>query len=101
MNVTLHSNKPLDVVMFMSFTDKNTWQARAALSGRGPCNITVIGRWPHDLVTLEFFVLGIRYGHPIEVDPKSPQNLKPIVLSGDRDHWSQLLRNKALEGYGR
>lgn len=96
MNITLKSDRKLDVKLHMLFTDKLVYEARVYLDSYGPATFTVIGRWPKDLVRLELEHESCRFEYPIEPD-SSGEHLKPISIYGGRDHWSQLLRNKAME----
>jgi hypothetical protein len=94
MNLTVHSDKAVEVHIFMTFTDLTIYEFKMRLEGHGPCQYTIVGRWPKDLVKMELQYNGNRFAHPIEVEG---EHLKPIHVYGGRDKWSQLLRDRAWE----
>lgn len=96
MNITLESDRTIAVTVYMLFTDGDMYTITLPLDGYGPTTFTIVGRWPKDLVDLEIQYEGYRFGYPIELDA-SGEHLKTITISGRRDQWSQLLRDKAME----
>lgn len=93
MNIPFESDEQVDVELELNFTDGHTWQTKFRLSGYGPLLINVVGRWPQDVVSMLLSYDNCRFSYPIEVQG---DNLKTVHIYGGRDHWSQLLRNKAL-----
>ena len=101
MNILLSSDRPVEVILHMEFLGPDklsniAWNTRVRLQGREDALVTVVGRTPQELVKLELEHSDSRYRYPIEID-KSGAHLKAIKIFGGRDHWSQLLRNKAME----
>ncbi len=100
MNIPLSSDRPVEVVLHFEFLGPDNhvlvWNTRARLKGRETALVTIVGRTPQEVVKLELEHSGSRFRYPIEIDT-SGQHLKKIKIFGGRDHWSQVLRNKAME----
>jgi hypothetical protein len=94
MNITVSSDQPVAVKIFLTFIDGNVFEFQMRLEGRAPAMYCVVGRWPQDIVRMELQYNGNRFAHPIEVEG---ENLKTINIYGGRDQWSQMLREKAME----
>lgn len=94
MNLTVHSDRRVDLIVHMMFVENVPYNFKMRLSGHGPAQFCVVGRWPQDLVHMELEYNGCRYAHPIEV---TGEHLKDIHIYGGRDQWSQILREKAMK----
>jgi hypothetical protein len=94
MNLTVHSDRPVDLTVHMMFVENVPYEFKMRLAGQGPAVFTIVGRWPQDLVHMDLEYNGARYAHPIEV---VGEHLKDIHIYGGRDQWSQLLRERAMK----
>lgn len=95
MNITLESDREVDVTVELRFVGGIPHEFHIRLSGYGPLNYCVIGRSPQELTNIFLSYNNIGYEYPIMAS--DGMNLDPINIYGGRDHWSQLLRDKALE----
>lgn len=95
MNFCIHSDREVAVKVIMTFLDGNVHEFRILLAGYQAATYAVVGRLPEEIVYMELEYNGLRFAHPIE--PDGCGHLKPINIYGGRDHWSQLLREAAME----
>lgn len=96
MNITVSSDEPVVVKVILTFVGNLVFEFQMQLAGRGPASYCVVGRSPHEVVSLELEYNGHRFAHPIEPTVDG-QHLKDINIYGGRDKWSQLLREAAME----
>ena len=100
MNVIIKSDVPQDVTLRFEFTDGKKYSTVCTCDGYEDVTAVVVGRWPKDVIHMGLEHGDYHYEMPVVPD-SSGLHLKPINLSGKRDYWSQLLRDKALEITGK
>jgi hypothetical protein len=98
MNIPILTTHKVALEIHLEFTDGTTWSTAAPtridMSYGGV--VCVVGRTPEEVVKMELEHSGSRYRYPLEID-STGEHLKTVRLFGERDYWSQVLRNKAME----
>mgnify|MGYP003654076419 CR=1 FL=1 len=94
MNVTFNSDQPVDVQVILTLLGELHFEFKVRLEGRGPAVYCVVGRSPQEVDRMQILYDGNHFDQTVR--SSDGVNLDVINIYGGRDHWAQVLRNKAM-----
>lgn len=94
MNITLKSDQAVNVQVILTFRSKLHFEFQMRVDSYGPATYCVVGRSPQEVDRMHIIYDGNRFDYP--VISTNGVHLDVINIYGGRDHWTQVLRDKAM-----
>jgi peroxiredoxin len=94
MNITLKSDQAVDVRVILTFYGELYFEFHMRVDSYGPATYCVVGRSPQEVDRMQIIYDGNHFDYPaLSTDGV---HLDVINIYGGRDHWTQVLRDKAM-----
>ena len=95
MNITLNSDRPVNVEVILTFLGGLHFEFKIRLEDVKPAVFCVVGRSPQEIDRMQILYDGNHFDQTAR--SSDGVHLDPINIYGGRDHWSQVLREMAMK----